>query len=296
MADLSGTIHAVTGANSGVGKATTRRLAAAGATVIMICRSRERGERARAEIREATGVRDLELRLADLSSLDPLRRLGEGLARELERLDSLVNNAGIYRADREITEDGLEQTMAVNHVAHYLLTRLLFGPLRAASGRVVTVSSEGHRGGQLRRAPLEAILRGRIDYRGLQAYSDSKLANVLFAFELARRAEGTGVTSTALHPGVLATRIWNQNRDLGSLVMRLFKPFMGSPEKGGEAVARLAADPELETTTGRYFKAKKMTEAAAAARDPELAAELWELTADLVGVDPAWPVAEGPAS
>jgi NAD(P)-dependent dehydrogenase (short-subunit alcohol dehydrogenase family) len=292
--DLTGRTYVVTGANSGVGRATTERLAADGAAVALVCRSRERGERALREIEERTGNTELALRVADLASLGQVRRLGEELATDLARLDGLINNAGVYRARREPTEEGLEMTMAVNHLAHYLLTHHVFEPLRSAGGRVVNVSSGSHRTGDLRRAPLESIVRGEIRYRGYQAYSDSKLANVLFTRELDRRARSTGVTTHAVHPGMLATRIWNQNRNLGSLLARLFKPFMGSPEKGGAAVARVATDPALDGVSGRYFDRMDEAEPAPQARDAGLARELWELSAELVGVDPAWPDAASP--
>lgn len=285
MSDLRGTIHAVTGANSGVGKATAHQLASRGATVILICRSRERGERAREEIRDSAGAAHVELRVADLASLDQVRRLGRELAAELDRLEGLVNNAGVYRADLELTEDGLERTMAVNHLSHFLLTHLLFPRLRAASGRVVNVSSDSHRVGNLRRAPLESILRGRVEYRGMRAYADSKLANVLFTFELDRHIAGSGVTTNAVHPGMLATRIWNQNRDFASLLMRLFKPFMRSPRRGGAAVARLAMDPDLAGVSGRYFDGMKERRAAPVAYDTKLARELWDLSARLTGAE-----------
>ncbi len=281
MRQLSGRTYVVTGANSGVGRATTEALAARGAAVVMVCRSRERGEAARREIGEAADGAELQLRLCDLASLRQVRDLGAALSAELDGLDGLVNNAGVYRARLEHSEDGFELTMAVNHLAHFLLTALLLDRLRERSGRVVTVSSETHRGGKLRRAPLTAILRGAIDYSGLQAYSDSKLANVLFTFELARRLRGSGVTTTALHPGMLATRIWNQNDNLASLIARLFKPFMGAPRVGGRAVLRQLADPQLADVSGAYFDRQERSEPAPAARDRRLTEELWELSAEL---------------
>ena len=169
--------------------------------------------------------------------------------------------------------------MATNHVGHFRLTLRLLDRLKAGEGRVVNVSSDGHRRGNLRRAPLERILRGEVRYRSFQAYCDSKLANVLFTHELVRRYGDDGITSNALHPGTLSTRIWNQNRNPASLLMRLFKPFMGEPEVGGRAVFRLAADPDLVDVTGRYFNVEEETRAAPQAYDEELARELWELSA-----------------
>lgn len=281
--DMAGRICMVTGANSGIGLATASILAERGSTVVMVCRSRERGEAAKAEIEGSVQAPELVLMVGDLARLERVRELAEKFHHRYDRLDALVNNAGVYVADRRITADGYEETLAVNHLAHFLLTNLLLGRLRTASGRVITISSDAHKAGRLDRAPLEEILRGRGSYNGMQAYADSKLANLLFTFELARRTDGTGVTANALHPGTLATQIWNRNRDILSLSLRLFKPFMGAPRKGGEAVARLVANPELNGVTGRYFDRLKEGRAATLAQNRELAARLWRASAELTG-------------
>ncbi len=283
MTQLQHKICVVTGANSGVGRSACRLMAANGAHVVMVCRDRRRGEAALSDIeRHVAGGAEVELELADLASLEDVHRAGERLRSRFGRLDVLVNNAGVYRARRDITPDGFERTMAVNHLGHFLLTRLMLEPLKAAAGRVINVSSEAHRGGDLTRRPLEDVFRGEGSYRGFQAYSDSKLANVLFTFELARRLDGAStVTANALHPGVLATRIWNQNANPVSLFMRVMKPFLGSPRRGGKAVLRLAGDPSLRTVSGRYFKQVDEVRAAEAAHDEDLAAQLWQLSVAL---------------
>lgn len=285
MSELQGKTCVVTGANSGVGKSASQLLAAQGANVVMVCRDRGRGEAARADIqRRAAKGAEIELELADLASLEDVREAGERLRSRLDTLDVLVNNAGVYRANREITAEGFERTMAVNHLGHFLLTCSLLEPLKAAAGRVINVSSEAHRGGNLTRLPLEDIFRGAGPYRGFQAYSDSKLANVLFTFELARRLDGAApVTANALHPGVLATRIWNQNLNLVSLFMRVMKPLLGSPRRGGEAVGRLAGDRQLSGVSGRYYKQLDAVNAAKAAHDEQLAERLWRLSVELTG-------------
>ncbi len=274
----------VTGANSGIGKSAAELLVRSGAQVVMVCRSEERGAKARAELARAAPEAALDLELADLSDFDSVRRLADRLLGTHERIDVLINNAGVFRGRLERTGAGLERTFATNHLGHFLLTRLLSDPLRAGQARVVNVSSNGHRSGDLKRAPLEEIARGDAWAGGVQAYGDSKLANVLFTFELARRAAEDGITTNALHPGVLATRIWNQNPWHVSQVMRLFKPFMGRAAVGGKAVYRLAAAPELEGVTGRYFHVEKEAEAAPQAHDEELARELWELSERLTGL------------
>ncbi len=274
----------VTGANSGIGRSAAELLAGSGTRVVMVCRSEKRGSKARAAMARAAPEGAFDLELADLSDFDSVRSLGDRLLDSHERIEILVNNAGVFRGRLERTEAGLERTFAINHLGHFLLTRLLSEPLRAGGARVVNVSSNGHRSGDLRRAPLEEIARGDAWTGGVQAYGDSKLANVLFTFELARRAAEDGITTNALHPGVLATRIWNQNPWHVSQVMRLFKPFMGRAAVGGKAVYRLAAAPELEGVTGRYFPVEKEAEAAPQAHDEELARELWELSERLTGL------------
>jgi NAD(P)-dependent dehydrogenase (short-subunit alcohol dehydrogenase family) len=276
-------IAVVTGANAGVGRSTTELLAGAGWSVVMVSRDRSRGEKALAAVQRLAGADRVQLEIADMSSGDSVRALAGRLADRLDHLDALVNNAGVYRARRERTSDGLEVTMATNHVGHFRLTIELLEMLRAGEGRVVNVSSEAHRRGDLRRAPLERILRGELQYRSFQAYCDSKLANALFTHELVRRYGGDGIIGNAIHPGTLSTRIWNQNHNPASLLMRLFKPFMAKPGVGGQAVFRLAADPDLAEVTGRYFNVEEETRAAPQAYDEDLAVELWELSTGLLG-------------
>ena len=284
MQELAGVIAVVTGANSGVGLAATRLLAEAGVGVTLVCRSRERGGTARAEVAtRATGEAPA-LEITDLSRLDDVRGLAGRLADRHERIDILVNNAAVWRARREISPDGYEVTLATNHLGHFVLTGLLLERLRSGRGRIVNVSSEAHRNADIRRAGLETIIRGDAWAGGRRAYSDSKLANVLFTNELVRRHGGSGITANALHPGVLATRIWNQNLSPASIVMRLFKPLLGSPETGGKAVFRLSADPALESVTGRYFKVEHEVGTSADAADDGLAVELWDLSGRLTGL------------
>jgi NAD(P)-dependent dehydrogenase (short-subunit alcohol dehydrogenase family) len=275
-------IAVVTGANTGVGKETSRELARAGWTVVMVCRSEARGRAAMEELLAERPEADLRLELCDLESLEEVRDLAIRLSK-LPRLDALVNNAGLFRRHREHTPDGYERTLAVNHLGHFLLTLLLEERLRAEGARIVNVSSNGHRRARLRRASLGDILRGTEPYSGVTAYGDSKLANILFTRELSRRWGGDGVLAFAVHPGVLATEIWDRN---SGLVMRLFqwwKRFMDPPSVGGEAVSRLVLDPEVASRNGEYFDELEPARPSSDALDEELARSLWEESLEAVG-------------
>ena len=275
---LAGQIAVVTGGNSGVGRSAAELLVRKGVHVTIICRNRERGERACAELREAakpTGT-EVELQLADLSRQEDVRRVSDRIASNVDRIDILVNNAGISQARRVLSVEGFELAFATNHLGHFLLTRRLRGRLEAGRGRIVNVSSRAHRRGDFRRAPLEDIARGRAWKGGLQAYSDSKLANILFTFESVRRWGGLGITANALHPGVLATDIWKKSPVVARLLFLPLTWLMAGPDVGGRAVMSLVSDPARDHVTGRYFSVEKEVRAESAARDRELARELWD--------------------
>lgn len=277
-------ITVLTGANSGIGLDAAHRLARRGGTLILLCRNEERGAPAVDAVRAASGNPDVHLETADLASLAQVRAAGERIASRWPTITALVNNAGLAPLERRVTEDGFELTLQVNHLSHFLLTGILRGALRAGGARVINVSSGAHRQGRLRRAPLGDILRSEGRYAGLQAYADSKLANVLFTFELARREGAHGVTANALHPGVLATGIWDRNPGWAYWATRLLKPFMGKPGAGGDAITWLVADPELEDVTGRYFRRRTPARVSPQALDETLAGELWALSEEAVGV------------
>jgi len=222
-ASVTDKICIVTGASSGVGFEAARLLAESGARVVLICRDRGRGETAISRIRERASSADLRLEVTDLASMAQVRDLGGRLSESLPSADLLVNNAGVYRATLEKTEDGFERTMGVNHLSHFLLTHLLLPRLLGSKGRVINVSSEAHRRGRLDAGSLEEALIGPSRYNGMLAYSNSKLANILFTRELSRRYSPGQLSSCAMHPGVLATQIWNRNRNLVSLLMVLLK-------------------------------------------------------------------------
>jgi NAD(P)-dependent dehydrogenase (short-subunit alcohol dehydrogenase family) len=268
----------VTGASAGIGRATAARLAAMGANVLLASRSRERGEAAQAMIAEQVPGASTRLLLADLASPDGVRSLAEQTLGASDRLDVLVNNAGVFTRGYEETPNGLETQFAVNHLAPFLLTHLLRERLaETAPSRVITVSSEAHKRGRINFDDLQ----GQQHYNGLKAYAQSKLANLLFNRELARRLGGTGVTANALHPGVVATSLlFDSFRPL-----KLLRPFFKTPEQGARTTICLAAAPALERLTGLYFIDCEPARPSAAARDDAAARRLWQVSAELAGID-----------
>lgn len=285
---LRGQVAVVTGADSGIGRSTTEMLLRAGAHVTMICLSRRDGERAQAELRDAAaegfpgGVASkpteprVALEVANLSRQGDVRLVADRIAARVPAIDILVNSAGIYPARRILSTDGFEETFATNHLGHFLLTRLLLARLEAGRGHIVNVSSRVHRGGALRRATLEDIARGRAWKGELQAYMDSKLANILFTFESVRRWGARGISANALHPGVLWTGIWKTSPLVVRLIVRPFAWAMKKPDVGGAAVMNLVGNPSRDGVSGRYFNGQQEAEPSEPAQDTALAHELWE--------------------
>jgi retinol dehydrogenase 12 len=248
---MHGKVCLVTGATSGIGAVTAEALARQGATTILVARNPTRGAATVERIRQGTGNPQVEVLLADLSAQAEIRRLAREVQSRYPRLDVLVNNAGALFSGREVSADGIEMTWALNHLAYFLLTTLLLDTLRAsAPARVVNVSSDAHRHARLRFDDLQ----GQQDYGGWRAYAQSKLANVLFTYELARRLAGTGVAANAVHPGFVATNFARQNRSLTALLFRALQPVVAlSPEQGAETVIYLATAPEVAGVSGQYF-------------------------------------------
>ena len=276
---MGGKVALVTGGTSGIGKATAMALAAMGADVVVVGRDRGRGERAVEEIRAQTGAR-VDLALADLSSQAEVRELAEEFRRRYDRLDVLVNNAGLVQSTRTETPDGLESTFAINHLAPFMLTNLLLDMLKeSAPSRVVTVSSEAERWGNIDFDDLQSKKK----YRGFPVYGMTKLANIMFTYELAERLEGTGVTATCMHPGAVNTRFGTNNSGPMTILFRAFKPFMRTPEQGADTVIWLAASPEVEGVTGRYYSDRKPLEPKKIANDPDARRRLWEESERLTG-------------
>jgi NAD(P)-dependent dehydrogenase (short-subunit alcohol dehydrogenase family) len=280
---MSGKVCVVTGANSGIGKATSLVLAQFGAEIVLVCRDKARGEAALAEVRAVATAGAARLEIADLSSLQEVRELAARLA-HLDQLDVLINNAGLVLGDRRITADGFEYTFALNHLAPFLLTNLLREKLAAsAPARVITVSSAAHRAARLDLADLQLAEH----FNGWRAYSNSKLANILFTTELARRLTGTGVTANCLHPGTVNTGF---GRD-GSRVLRfgldLGRRFLRTPGQGADTVVYLASSPGVEGATGGYYVRRKLRAPSRAAQDQATARRLWEISAELAGLPAA---------
>ncbi len=282
---LDGRRCLVTGATSGIGRATAVGLAEAGARVAIVCRDPLRGEETLAEIKETTGSEAVELFRADLSSQAEVRQVAREILTRCPRIDVLVNNAGVVELSRRETVDGIESTWAVNHLAYFLLTNLLLGRIReGAPARIVNVASDAHK--FVRRLDPEHP-EGDGRYRWWQAYGRSKLANLLFTRELARRLEGSGVTVNAAHPGAVSTRLGQQNAWWAVPLTKALGIFFKSPAQGAATSLHLARAPELAGVTGRYFADCKEHVPSALARDDALAARLWDVSARQVGLESA---------
>ena len=264
----------ITGATNGIGLAAAEALVALGADVAIVGRSETATRIATARIKAARkrGA-TVDVFMADLSSQAAVRKLaGEVLAR-YPRLDVLVNNAGAMYARRQVTKDGIELTWAVNHLAPFLLTTLLLDRLKeSAPARVVTTASAAHQGARI---PFEDLNAER-SYRGFERYGQTKLANILFTRELARRLEGTGVTATCFHPGLVATGFNRNNGLLMDLGMTMLRPVARSPEKGAETLVWLATSPEVATVNGGYYFDKRYVLPSAEAQNMDTARRLWE--------------------
>jgi NAD(P)-dependent dehydrogenase (short-subunit alcohol dehydrogenase family) len=279
---MDGKVCVVTGATSGIGKATAAELVRQGAQVILVGRDRSRGEAAVAELATAGPLRP-RLEIADLSNMADVRALAERLA-ALDRIDVLVNNAGLVAGQRRVTADGYEEVFAVNHLAPFLLTTLLLPKLTAsAPARVITVTSDAHTSARLdldNPQPVDG-------WESWRAYSNSKLANILFTRELARRLEGTGVTANCAHPGVVRTRFGREARFPVQIGLMIARPFLLSPQRGAATIVYLATSPDVAGKTGGYYVKSQLREPSAAARDDETARRLWEISEELTAAPAA---------
>jgi NAD(P)-dependent dehydrogenase (short-subunit alcohol dehydrogenase family) len=278
---MGGKTALITGGTSGIGKATAVALAAMGADVVVVGRNRERGEVALGEIKSQSHSESVELMLADLSVQDEVRGLAGAFLERYDRLDVLANNAGLVQSKRTETADRIETTLAVNHLAPFLLTNLLLDRLKqSAPSRVITVSSEAQRWGDMDFDDLQSTQK----YRGFPVYGMTKLANIMFTYELAERLKGTFVTANCLHPGAVGTNFGKNNGGPMTLFFRAAKPFMRSPEQGADTLIWLASSPDVDGVSGKYFSDRKEIEAKKIAHDPATRRRLWEISEDLTGL------------
>jgi NAD(P)-dependent dehydrogenase (short-subunit alcohol dehydrogenase family) len=276
---MDGKVCMITGANSGIGLSTAKGLAKLGATLILVCRNKEKGDKALREIQYETQNDKIDLLLADLSSQKSVRDLASSFKTKYDKLDVLINNAGTYCTKRTFTEDGIETTFAVNHLAYFLLSNLLLDDLKASSSsRIIIVSSGLERQGKINFDDLQCEKGYFFGYR---AYSQSKLANILFTYELAHRLAGTRITVNCLHPGFVKTNLIRTRR----LITFLLSPLQITPEKGAETSIYLASSAEVEGITGKYFASKKETKSSKGSYDESISKRLWEVSAELTKLE-----------
>ena len=276
---MQGKTVVITGATSGIGEIAAIRLAEQGARIVFTARDQARADDTMAALKKANPGADHALHIADLSSLAEMKRVAGELARE-PQIDVLINNAGALFNKRQETADGLEMTFALNHMAYFVVTNLLLGKLKPGA-RIVTVASNAHRGAKLDFGDLQS----RKGYIGFPVYARSKLCNILFNRELARRITGSGVTANALHPGFVATRFGDNSGGLMRTVLKVAKPIGAiSPEEGAQTIIYLASSPNVAGVTGEYFYECKPTTPTAEARNDEVARKLWEISESIAGL------------
>ena len=282
---MEGKICLITGGTNGIGKSTAQELARLGAMVVIVGRNAQKTVRVVEEIRAASGNKNVDSLLADLSSQQDVRRLAGEFKSSYPHLHVMLNNAGGTFTTRQLSVDGIEMTFALNHLAYFLLTNLLLNTLKAsAPARIINVSSDAHSGGKIDFENLQ----GERSYSSFGPYGNSKLANILFTTALARRLEETGVTANALHPGLVNTGFGKNNPGLLMKIMGVVIPLVArSPEKGAATSIYLASSPEVEGISGKYFVDCKETQPAPQAADRTVARRLWDVSAEMVHLSDA---------
>lgn len=283
MHDMNGKVILVTGATSGIGKIAALELAKKGATVVIVGRDPAKTQATVGEIKNQTRNASADGLVAELSSMAEVRGLAVEFRKRYSRLGVLINNAGNIFARRQVSADGYELTFAVNHLSHFLLTNLLLDVLGAsAPSRIINVSSRSHEGSTIDFDDLQSQRNYGIG--GGRAYSRSKLANIMFTYELARRLEGTGVTANALHPGTVATHFGESNGGLMGVAMKVFHRFAITPEAGADTIVYLASSPEVEGNTGLYWEKRRPVQSSQASYDESAQKRLWDASALLTGL------------
>lgn len=272
----------VTGATAGIGKVTAREIAQQGATVIVVGRNREKSEAVAQEIRSKTGNSAVTSMVADLAAQADIRRLATEFYSRYDHLNVLVNNAGAVNTKRLESPDGIELTFALNHLNYFLLTHLLLPALKAApSARIVNVASDAHAGSQLDFNDLEYKERW---YNPFGAYAQSKLANIMFTYELARRLQGSTITANALHPGFVSTRFGTNNGGIFNLVPFMARLLGVSEDKGAQTNIYLATSPEVEGVSGAYFSEGRLAKSNKASYDSAAQKRLWQISEQMTGI------------
>lgn len=278
---MQGKTVVVTGATSGIGEVAADRLAEKGARIVFIARDRARGEQTLKHLNAIAPRAAHAVHYADLSRLSEMKRVAGEIAAAEPKIDVLVNNAGALFNTREVTGDALEKTFALNHMSYFVVTSILLDRLKAASGaRIVSTASDAHKGAKLNFSDLQSE-RG---YSGFAVYGRSKLMNILFTRELARRLKGTGVTANCLHPGFVATRFGDRSGGILSFGVKLAKNFAITPEQGAETIIHLASSPGVEGASGQYFYKSKPVAPTKEAQNDSDAARLWDISAKLAGL------------
>jgi len=278
---MTGKVVLITGANSGIGRAMALGVAREGARVVMVCRNEKRGRKARKSIITESGNDQVDLMLADLSSRPSIRKLCSEFNASYDRLDVLVNNAGIMTGRRRTTAEGFEMQFFVNHIAYFMVTQLLFEKLRAtAPSRIVNVASTAHSSGTLNFDDLQ----GEVAYKGHKAYANSKLANIVFTYELARRIRGTGVTANCVHPGVIHTNLLKNFNFFLNGLFHMLQRFFKQPEEGADTPLYLISSEEVAQTSGKYFKYRAVLGSSDESNDPQVQKRLWQVSEEIAGL------------
>jgi NAD(P)-dependent dehydrogenase (short-subunit alcohol dehydrogenase family) len=281
MSDMQGKTVLITGANQGIGKASAVALGKLGAKLVLVCRSPDKGRTAAGDI-ERAGAKSVELLVGDMGSQADIRRVAAEFKAKHDRLDVLLNNAGVLVTTRRTTVDGIEETFGVNHLGYFLLTNLLLDVLKASErSRVVSVSSEAHRRAKMH---WEDLQFKKTSYSAFAAYGQSKLANILFTRSLARRLAGTGVTANCLHPCVIASGFGQTYGGVISLLIKVARPFMITTEQGAQTSVFLASSPDVEGVTGKYFDKCKERQPNRQALDDAAPERLWAVSEELTGL------------
>jgi NAD(P)-dependent dehydrogenase (short-subunit alcohol dehydrogenase family) len=279
---MQGKTVVITGATSGIGEVAALELAGKGARIVFIARDRNRGEATLAKLDAQAPGLSHKVHYADLSLVAEMKRVAAEIAASEPRIDVLINNAGAAFAQRQVTAEGFELTFVLNHLSYFVVTAGLRERLLGSTpGRIVSTSSTAHMGMKIDLNDLQT----KNGYSSLKSYGRSKLENILFTRELARRLRGTGLTANCLHPGVVATRFGHESGGVLQPFLKALQLFAISPEKGAETIVYLASSPDVANVTGEYFAKNKIAKTSAAAQDMGLAAALWAKTAELTGVD-----------